>query len=166
MNVATYSLLLAQGLGIHNSDELFRIGQGALLHDLGKRFVPRKILEKNGPLDQHEQLILRKHPVKGFRELSDREGLSWAQLMMVYQHHERCDGGGYPGEMARQDIHDYAQMCSIADVTDALTRDRPYRKGNSWPYVIEYLRGQEGRAFDKEMTECWISMLAQPEIAG
>ncbi len=160
MNVASYALLFAKGLGIHDSQQLFRICQGGMLHDFGKQFVPRRILDKKNPLNEQELRLMREHPVAGFVQLSSRVGLDWSQLMMVYQHHERCDGRGYPGAMTRREIHDHAQICSIADVTDAMTRDRPYRKAQSLPQVIEYFQTQSGRAFDKEMTECWISMLA------
>jgi putative nucleotidyltransferase with HDIG domain len=162
LNVATFALLLTQSLGIRDEGELVRIGQGALLHDIGKRHVPRAILEKNGPLNDLERQILMKHPGDGFRDLSKHDELDWGQLMMIYQHHERCDCRGYPSSLHGREIHDHARICAIADVTDALMRDRPYRKAAVRGEVIDYFDRQAGRGLDEEMTRCWMAQLSKP----
>ncbi len=77
--------------------------------------------------------------------------------MMVYGHHERCDGGGYPIGLIRGETHVYARLCAIADTYAALTSDRPHRRASRKANVIEYLDRQAGRAFDEEMTRCWIA---------
>jgi HD-GYP domain-containing protein (c-di-GMP phosphodiesterase class II) len=159
MNVSTYCLLIAWRLGIRAGQELVRIGQGGLLHDIGKLHVPRQILEKQGVLNEREKRIVMEHPSRGFRELSGRDDLDWGQLMMVYQHHERCDGRGYPAGVVRAEIHEHARIGAIADVCDALIRDRPYRKASPRSNVAEYLDRQAGRGFDEEMTQCWIAAI-------
>ena len=78
---------------------------------------------------------------------------------MVYEHHERCDGRGYPQGLVGGEIHLWASLCAVADVYDALTRDRPYRKGMSTKDVLEYMDREAGRSFDKEICQCWIAML-------
>ncbi len=161
MNVATFALLLAQGLGIRSEGELIRIGQGALLHDIGKQYVPVKILEKSAPLNDQERQTLMTHATRGFLELSACDELDWPQLMMVYQHHERCDGRGYPSALHRGEIHEHARICAITDVCDALMRDRPYRKASLRGDVIEYFDRQAGRGFDEGMTRCWIAILTK-----
>jgi HD-GYP domain-containing protein (c-di-GMP phosphodiesterase class II) len=99
------------------------------------------------------------HPTWGFMELRRREDLGWGQLMMVYSHRERCDGRGYPASLVRSEIHEYARLCGIADVYDALLRDRPYRQASTSADVVEYLDRQAGRGFDEKMARCWITAI-------
>ncbi len=87
MNVSTYCLALAEQLGIHDQQELEQIAIGALLHDIGKLYVPVEIINKNGPLSQQDWVLMRLHPQMGYRELCFRGDLDEGQLMMVYGHH-------------------------------------------------------------------------------
>ncbi|MGO9113855.1 MAG: HD-GYP domain-containing protein [Thermoguttaceae bacterium] len=160
MNVATNCLMLAKRLGISEKQELLQIGQGALLHDIGMQGVPRHIMEKRERLTDCERRIMQEHPVRGFKELCRREDLTWGQLMMVYSHHERCDGRGYPVGLVRPEIHEYARLCAIADVYETLSRDRPGRRASRRCDVLEYLERQAGRGFDEEMMRCWMSVVA------
>jgi HD-GYP domain-containing protein (c-di-GMP phosphodiesterase class II) len=157
LNVATYSLLLARRFGITDEQQLMQIGQGALLHDLGKQQIPHSITHKPGKLNDQERRIVQRHPIWGFKQLCRRTDLSWGQLMMVYQHHERCDGRGYPVGSLRSEIHEYARLCAIADVYDAAQRDRPDRRASRKEDILDYLDRQAGRGFDEEMTRCWIA---------
>ncbi|HEX4000521.1 MAG TPA: HD domain-containing phosphohydrolase [Pirellulales bacterium] len=156
MNVSSYSLLLAKRLGISDQEELLRIGQGALLHDIGMQFIPRRILDKPRKLTDKERQVVQQHTTRGFAELCRRTDLTTGQLMMVYGHHERCDGRGYPTALVRSEIHEHARLCAVVDVYAALTNDRPHRTASRHANVIEYLDRQAGRAFDEEMTRCWI----------
>lgn len=158
-NVCTCSIVLAEAYGIRDQAQLTEIAQGALLHDIGKCYVPAAILNKTSALSEEEQEIVRKHPTDGFNDLCLRPGVTWGQLMMVYQHHERAHGGGYPCGLTNQETHEWARLCAIADVYDALTRDRPYRRGADTKDVIEYLDRESGRSFDEEFCQCWISTL-------
>ena len=159
MNVSTYCLLLAWAIGIRDPKELVRIGQGAMLHDFGKKFLPDEML-KNGLASnvKDKQLVLQ-HPTRGFRELSLRKDLTWGQLMMIYQHHERCDGRGYPSGVRAARIHEYGRLCAIADVSDVLMRDHPASKSSLDPSILDCLDRQAGLGLDKEMTRCWIATL-------
>ena len=161
MNVATNCLLLAKRLGINEQQELLRIGQGALLHDVGVQSVPRQIMEKPGKLTGRERRIMQEHPARGFKELCRRTDLAWGQLMMVYSHHERWDGRGYPVGLVQSEIHEYARLCAIADVYEALCRDRPYRRAPRRRDALEYLDRQAGRGFDEEMMRCWMSIVGK-----
>jgi HD-GYP domain-containing protein (c-di-GMP phosphodiesterase class II) len=161
MNVATHCLLLATQLGIRDNQELLQIGQGALLHDVGMQGVPRHIMDKPGKLSERERRIMQEHPTAGFKELCRRADLTWGQLMMVYSHHERCDGRGYPVGLVQSEIHEYARICAIADVYEALSRDRPYRRAPRRCDALEYLDRQAGRGFDEEMMRCWMSVVAR-----
>lgn len=160
-NVCTYCLFLAKAAGIRDRETLLQISQGALLHDLGKCFIPRQVLNKREALTDRERELISQHPMRGFKELCRRPDLSWGQLMMCYQHHERCDGRGYPVGLVGPEIHEWGRICAIADVFDALTRDRPYRKGADTSEVLEYLDRQAGRGFDEDLTQCWIATFRQ-----
>jgi HD-GYP domain-containing protein (c-di-GMP phosphodiesterase class II) len=161
MNVATDCLILATRLSISDRQELLQIGQGALLHDIGLQGVPRQIMEKADALTESEQRIIQEHPVRGFKDLCRRKDLSWGQLMMVYSHHERCDGRGYPAGLVQSEIHDYARMCAIADAYEALCRHGPRRRASRRRDALDYLDRQTGRGFDEEMMRCWISIVAK-----
>jgi len=160
-NVCTCSIVLAEAYGIHDREQLTQIAQGALFHDVGKCFIPAKVLNKATPLTPDEQEIIRQHPARGFEELCLRPDLSWGQLMMVYQHHERYDGRGYPSGLVGNETHEWGRLCAVADVYEALTRDRPYRKGASIKDVLEYMDRESGRSFDEEICQCWIATLTQ-----
>ena len=160
VNTATYCLLLAKKWGISDEEELLEIGQGALLHDIGMQNVPRHVLNKTDKLGARERQIVRQHTTEGFLELCRRDDLTFGQLMMVYGHHERCDGLGYPIGLVRSEIHPYARLCAIADAYTALMANRPHRLASRKGNVLEYMDRQAGRAFDEEMTLCWIATIA------
>lgn len=159
VNVCTYCVLLAEKLGIRDSRKLGDIAVGGLLHDIGKRKIAASVLNKRGQLDDDERRKIREHPVIGFKELFLRPDLSWGQLMMIYQHHERLDGQGYPVGIEGREIHGSARICAVADVFHALTSMRPYRKPLPLDEALQYLQHQAGTAVDKEMTRCWIATM-------
>ena len=161
INTTTYCVLLAEAYGIRDHTQLMAIARGALLHDFGKCCISPRLLNKTTPLTKDEQEVMRRHPVRGFEELCLRPDLNWGQLMMVYQHHERYDGRGYPQALVGNEIHEWARLCAVADVYDALTRDRSYRKGADTKDILEYMDHESGRSFDKEICQCWTAMLKQ-----
>ena len=130
---------------------------GALLHDIGKRHIPSHVLNKPGKLTDDEWELVREHPTSGFRELAGRTDLSWPQLMMVYQHHERLDGSGYPAGILGDEMHPWARICAVVDVFDALTCHRSYRRPVPASEVCNYLNKYAGLWFDAEAVACWTS---------
>lgn len=157
-NVAWYCAILAKSLGYSEAD-ITEITMGGLLHDLGKLEIPKSILCKPGRLDDAEFRVVKKHPTVGFRRLFHREELSFGQMMMVYQHHERLDGRGYPVGALSESIHPWAKLCSVVDVFEALTSERPYRKPMPRRVAIDLLQRDIGTAFDSEMVQCWIATI-------
>lgn len=160
-NVAGFTVLLAEHLGIGEGPERRQIAVGGLLHDLGKKHIPTDLLCKKGRPNEFEWDLIKSHPVRGYEELCDRNELSHAQLMMVYQHHERLDGKGYPVGMMGDEIHPWARMLAVCDVFDALTSLRPYRKPISWTDALNYLESHAGTHFDADMVKCWKSAMLQ-----
>jgi HD-GYP domain-containing protein (c-di-GMP phosphodiesterase class II) len=154
-NVSVYSISIAGQSGITDQNELAQIGAGALLHDIGKRHVPATVLNKPGRLSDDEWELIREHPVSGFRELAERSDVSWGQLMMVYQHHEKLDGSGYPAGICDEEIHPWARICAVADVFDALTCQRAYRKAVTKQDACEHLSRHAGEWFDAELVDLW-----------
>jgi HD-GYP domain-containing protein (c-di-GMP phosphodiesterase class II) len=155
-NVSAYSIVLAFRLGICDINVLTALGSAALLHDLGKRHIPLEILNKPGRLSDDEWHVVRDHPRDAFEELSTRDDLTWDQLMLVYQHHERLDGSGYPVGLSGDELHEWARICAIADIFDALTSDRPYRQPDSVRETCQRLN-QSTDKLDREMVKCWIA---------
>jgi HD-GYP domain-containing protein (c-di-GMP phosphodiesterase class II) len=160
-NVASYSVILAQRMGITDHKELQQITSAAILHDVGKRFIPAKILTKPGRLDPEEREVIETHPSRGYEELCQRCELEFGQLMMVYQHHERVDGTGYPVRIRIDEIHPWAKMLAVVDVFDAMTARRPYRRPATPEFVLDYQRKNAGTHFDHEVVECWISAMSK-----
>ena len=158
-NVASYSLALARALGISDPAELKLISVGGLVHDLGKLRISAAILTKPGPLTPEERAIIQRHPRDGFVELCRRNDLTWGQLMMVYQHHERIGGKGYPVGVGGEEIHTLGRLCAVVDVFEAMTSNRPYRKSLPIPFVLEHLNKQAGTTFDQEMVKCWTATM-------
>ncbi len=154
-NVAFYAGMLADELG-YGTEDVQRITTAGLLHDLGKLKIDEKILCKPGKLTDEEFAVIKTHPTLGFDQLAFREDLCEGQLMMVYQHHERLDGKGYPVGLVESEIHPWAKLCSVVDVYEALTSRRPYRSPMPRAKVFEIMQRDSGKAFDSEILECWI----------
>lgn len=154
-NVAFYAGMLAAELG-YGTEDVQQIATAGLLHDLGKLKIDEKILCKPGKLTDEEFAIIKSHPAIGFDQLALREDLTEGQLMMVYQHHERLDGKGYPVGVVESEIHPWAKICTVVDVYEALTSHRPYRSPMPRSKVFEIMRRDSGKAFDSEVLECWI----------
>ena len=132
--------------------------RGALLHDIGKMGVPDDILHKPGPLTEEEWEIMRKHPVYAFELLTPIEFLRSA-LDLPYCHHEKWDGTGYPRGLKGLQIPLPARIFAVADVWDALTSDRPYRKAWTEEQALEYIQQQAGLHFDPEVVMVFLNVM-------
>ena len=159
VNVCTYVVALANMLWDDSHADLRPIAAGAVMHDIGKRRIPGHVIRKRGALDRQERDLIRQHPVTGFDELCIRQDVTWGGLMTVYQHHERMDGRGYPAGLVGDEIHEWARICAIADVFDAMTTNRSYRKAIQLQDVLEHLESRAGSEFDREMVRCWNSAI-------
>jgi putative nucleotidyltransferase with HDIG domain len=155
--VAGYALLLAQELGIENVTSLADIERGALLHDIGKIGIPEFILTKTAPLTFLEWEIIKEHPVLGFEIIKEFGFLTKAAQVVLY-HHERFDGKGYPCRLAGEAIPLEARIFSIADTIDAMTSDRPYRKGRSFEEAFAEVERCAGTQFDPALVEVALSI--------
>jgi response regulator RpfG family c-di-GMP phosphodiesterase len=152
LRVAYYSLLLAEELGIEGEDLLTDIERGAYLHDIGKIGVPDEILRKRNPLSDEEWVVMKRHPGIGKRLI---EGISFLRgtVPIVYCHHERFDGLGYPQGLKEDDVPVGARIFAIADTLDAMISDRPYRDALPLSKARELIFGQAGKQFDPWVVE-------------
>ena len=144
--VTELTLKLARAMRI-SEPELAQIRRGALLHDIGKMGVPDNILLKADQLTSEEWEKMRQHPVWAYEMLSSIRYLQPA-LDIPYCHHEKWDGTGYPRGLKGEAIPISARIFAVADVWDAITSDRPYRKGWSEEDALKYIDEQSGKYFD------------------
>ncbi len=160
-NVCVLTLLVARELGLGVSDGIVALASGAVIHDIGKRQIAPALLNESKPLSSEQWETIQQHPKLGFVELCDRHDLIWGQLMMVYQHHERWDGRGYPVGFAADEIHPWARICAVADVYDAMASARPYRPALPMTKVWEVLDGGCGREFDTDFVRALRSVVKE-----
>lgn len=155
--VASYSLLLADSLGIKSRDFLVNIERGALLHDIGKIGIPDQILRKTGPLSGIEKEIIREHPFIGYEIIEEFDFLKKAGQIVLY-HHERYDGGGYPYGLIQEEIPLEARIFTIADTLDAITSDRPYREGKPFSEALKEIERSKWTQFDPYLVDTFLSI--------
>ena len=158
INVCILSLLFGKHLGL-DRHALHRLGFGALLHDIGKMRVPLAILNKQGELEAGELEELKRHPVYGYEILADQPGLPVDALDIIYSHHERFDGSGYPRGAKGEAISRFARIVAIVDVYDAITSDRVYHMGISPHEALNLMYEWSPQSFDRTLLEQFIGCL-------
>jgi len=159
VNVNILSVILGVALGLRD-DELKKLSQAALLHDLGKTCIPIEIINKAGRLTPEEHAELQKHPHLGYNMLKDNNDIASVTRNAVYSHHENEDGTGYPRHLKSDKIHPFAKIIHIADVYDALTAKRMYKEAMNPADAMEYLMANAGTMFDKEMVTVFMEYIA------
>ena len=157
--VSEYTYQLALKFGVE-PQEAESLKLASILHDVGKIGVPDSILNKPGPLTPEEFEVVKKHTIIGHTLLrsSRRDVLKIAGLI-AHQHHERYDGTGYPQGLKAEAIHPFGRICALADVFDALSNDRVYKKAWSIDQVVNYIKEQRGRQFDPHVVDIFVELL-------
>ncbi len=155
VNVGILALVLGIGMNMNKMD-LYDLVMGSLLHDVGKMFIPKEILNKKGKLTPEEFSIMQEHSSRGFNYLKDHTDLSGKVRIIALQHQEKVDGTGYPYNLKNDQIFPLSRITSIADVYDALTSARPYRNGLHPNEAVEYIMGSGGRYFDMDMVKVFV----------
>lgn len=153
--VACHTLVLARRFTA-DPEHLRQVYWGALLHDIGKIGTPDVILCKQGPLDENEWKIMRAHPETGARILAGVPQLAEA-TQIVLSHEERFDGSGYPRGLRGEAIPLWARLFAIIDTLDAMTSDRPYRKGASFDTAHTEIARQSGAQFDPLAVDAFLA---------
>ena len=161
-NVARYAATLAVAAGL-NDDQVRTIYAAGLLHDIGKISIPENILNKTGQLADEEYRIMKDHvnnSIEMIRHLPEMDYL----IPAVLGHHERWDGKGYPRGIAGEEIPVSARCLAIADVFDAMTTDRPYRKGLPLEFALEEMDKQAGKQLDPQLTPVFVRLIRSRSI--
>lgn len=153
--VARFSVRLAQQMGLPQ-DQLDVIYMGGLLHDIGKIGIDDNILRKPSRLTDEEYAHIRLHPEMGYRIIKDIKPFE-ACLDVVLHHHEAWNGTGYPHKLAGENIPLLARIAAVADSYDAMTSDRPYRKGMAREKVETILREERGVMWDPSVVDAYFA---------
>lgn len=154
--VAAYSTNIAKQLGIAEQ-ELKVIARGAWLHDIGKLATPDAILLKPGALTPEEWRIMKRHAEIGY-DLVKRIPFLAHAAEIIWTHHERWDGSGYPRGLKGTDIPLGARIFAVADTADAMTSDRPYRSALSFEEAQEEIRSGAGRRYDSQVAGAFLTV--------
>lgn len=165
VNVAVLAGILGIAKGF-NKDQLQDLGVGALLFDVGMTAFPDNVWKIKTELTDEQRLRLQKHTEEGYNILRRQYDISLLSAHCALQHHERFNGTGYPRGLKGHEIHEYAQIVAIADVYDALTSPRPYRKRYSPNEAIEFLYANGNQWFDLELIKLFCKYIAIYPVAS
>jgi len=155
------ALAEAIGLALNRSvDEIRGIHLAALIHDIGKIYVPSEILSKPVELTNNEFNIIKTHPRIGYDILGKIE-FPWPIAEMVYQHHERIDGSGYPRGLKEDEIIFQAKILAVADVVEAMTSRRPYRMALGIETALEEIFSGRGTLYDSDVVDVCVKLFRE-----
>ena len=154
--VTAYTIALARSMRIDPA-EMKTIKHGAFLHDIGKMAIPDAILLKPGRLDPDEMTVMRRHCLSGYQIVRKIPFLKEA-ADIVYSHQEHFNGGGYPRQLRGEEIPLGARIFAVADTLDAITSDRPYRRGSPFSAARNEIARCAGTQFDPRVVDAFISM--------
>lgn len=159
VNTCILALITAIHMG-YSKAKLRRLAIGAIMHDVGKIMVPRKILSKPGKLTDYEFDQIKHHSEYGYRLLAANKEFEPLSAMVALQHHERFNGSGYPQGLAGNQIQEFSFIVGVADVYDALTADRVYRKAHPPHEAFEMLAGTGDYLFDYKVVKSFLHHVA------
>lgn len=160
--VSRISVAIGQRLGL-GAEELEVLRISALLHDVGKIAIDDAILKKPGALNDEEFEIMKTHPQKGYKIMSQIPAMK-DYLPGMYMHHEMVNGEGYPQKLKGAEIPLQAKIISVADTFDAMTTDRPYQKGMSMEETVNRIKSFVGIRYDGKVVEALVVACAEGQI--
>lgn len=160
VNVGILSISLSKKL-YKKSDahDMHELGAGFFLHDLGKTRVDPEIINKPGRLTEAEMFQMRIHPYQSYKILKETKHLTEEASIIAMQHHERDDGTGYPKRLSGDEIHEYGRICCIADVFDALTAKRSYKKAMTPFQALKVMKEQMLGHFQEDIFKKFVQLL-------
>ncbi len=155
--VSEYSVLIGKKMGL-SEEELHTLKIGGLFHDIGKIGIPDSILLKESKLDDEEYSQVKNHPSIGVHILGNAETFKDI-IPIVYHHHERYDGRGYPGKLKGEEIPLLARIACVADAFDAMTSKRTYRNKLPIEVVTEEIEKNSGTQFDPKISKVFLDII-------
>ena len=159
VNVGVLAAMVGAGMKLSET-ELEQLTTAALLHDVGKRFIPVEVLNAKYPLNEEERKLMHTHAYAGMDFLRDKYSFSGYVHQGVLQHHEWYNGQGYPLGRAGEGIPIFARIIKLVDVYDAMTSNRPYRDAVPNGDVVEYMMAGNGQEFDPKVLETFLKKIA------
>lgn len=159
VNVGVLSSMVGAAMG-YSQDDLVNLTMAAMLHDVGKKFIPVEILNKEGPLNGEQREVIETHSRQGADFIREKYTFSSFVNQGILQHHENYDGSGYPMGRQKDDIAEFARIISIVDVYDALTSKRPYRDALPINEAVEFLMANSGKQFDPDVLDAFLHKIA------
>lgn len=147
VNVSVLGLLFSRYIGLGDT-EMRSLGTGLLLHDIGKTQIGAEIVNKNGRLSDEEFAEIKKHVELGAHILEQTGGIEDASFFAVMQHHEKCNGMGYPKGLKGNNIHKYGKIAKVVDVYDALTTRRSYSDARKPFFALKIMKDEMEGSFD------------------
>jgi putative nucleotidyltransferase with HDIG domain len=143
--------------------EVFEYGLGALLHDVGKAKIPKRILNKRGPLTQAEREIIKEHPVHGV-SMCAHLPMTQNTINCILFHHETLDGAGYPAGIKGDNVPMPVRIISLSDIYDALTSERPYAEAMQPYEALSLIRNEMRENVDMNIFKRFVAVLSGAEI--
>lgn len=162
--VTMTSVGVAQEMGC-SAEEVLQIRLGALLHDIGKIGMPDDILKEDGKMTEKNLAQMHLHPSDGARILERMQRLGGTIRRGVAEHHERYDGKGYPQGLQGREISLAGRIIAVADTFDAITSNRPYRKGRPTEVALSIIKEEAGRQFDPEVVQAFLQAWDKGNVA-
>ena len=159
LNTAVYGIALALAMRLGNAAQIEDVARGALLHDLGKARVPKAILDKPASLNEAEWQVMRGHVKAGYEMVIRALGYAPPYAHIIAEHHERCDGSGYPGNRLPHQVALDSQLVAVVDAFDALTSRRPYKAAVSAFEALRVMRVTMRGQFNDELIREFIKLL-------
>jgi len=142
------------GLSVH---QIEGIRMSGLIHDIGKMAIPTAILSRPGRLDPEEFALIKRHPWVGYDILKQVE-FPWPIAQIVYQHHEKLNGSGYPQGLSGEGILVEARILCVADVVEAMASHRPYRAALGMGEALEEIKGKKEELYDPQVVDVCVEL--------
>jgi HD-GYP domain-containing protein (c-di-GMP phosphodiesterase class II) len=158
LRVCILALTFGRHLGF-DLEQLYVLGIGALLQDVGKMRIPDEILKKPGPLTEQEFTLMKSHVPRGVTILASTKRIPQGAIEIVERHHERCDGSGYMNGLRGDEIGIFGTIGGLVDCYDALTSDRPHQASTPAHIALRKLYEWRDKAFDKELAQQFIECM-------
>jgi putative nucleotidyltransferase with HDIG domain len=160
--VTAYSLAIGKRYGLSEHD-LSLLKKSAILHDIGKIGIPDAILLKDSKISDAEFSEIKKHPEIGANIVQQVQGFSEMSVVIegIMYHHERYDGYGYPKGIKENNIPLFGRIIAVADAFDAMTSNRPYRKGMPFENALRIIEDGKGVQWDPEISSLFVDLIRQ-----
>lgn len=159
INVCLLSVMIGIKMNL-NRQQLYELSLGAVLHDVGMLQIPDSIAQKTDPLSSEDWQLIQGHAKSGFDVIRKVGQIPLVSAHVAFQHHEKIDGSGYPRGLSGDNIHLYARIAAVADLYDAITSDRPYRKAYLPHEAYDIMLASRGTKLDPRIVDVFMENVA------